>query len=363
MSRFFIYFIALVVLSLNSQAQVPSSSNPAMGINALMLYKNSNRGNDALSEQRNGLDLQEAEMQFSSDVDPYWRFVSTFSVHQDVTVDAKTTPPTRTAHYVIEPEEAFAESLDFRSVTVRVGKFKAAFGKHNTLHTHAFAFIDAPLMSTQLLGDEGLNDTGLSAAVLLPFSWFSEVSLQALSGQGEGLDYFHSPSANSSVGVAHLKNLFDLSEELTFEVGLSGATGENSMKEKTNLRGADLTFKWRQDKSHALIWSTELIGRDRNQATNERGKGFASWVQWQSSQRWWTQVRGEYLEMKNQDPAATSMVPDFQKKQSFLIGFIPSEFSGIRLQYDRLDDGSEKPEQKIALQFNYSIGAHPAHAY
>ena len=354
---------ALQINTANKAASRGNSFNPDIGINTLFLYQNSNRGNDATSAERNGLSLQEAELQFSSDVDPYWRFVGTFSLHQEVEVDSTTTPPTRTAEYVFEPEEAFAESLELPFITFKAGKFKAAFGKHNQLHTHAFAFVDAPISNKVLLGDEGLNDVGISIAALIPVPWFSDFTLQGFSGQGEGLDYFHSPSANTSVGVARLRNLWDFSDNFTFELGLSAASGENTTSKATKLYGGDLTFKWRADKSHALIWSTEVIQRDQNIATDEKGKGLASWIQWQLGQRWWIQVRGETLEMKDQDPVVLTPIPEYQKKQSLLVGFIPSEFSGIRLQYDQLNDGAVDDEKKISLQFNYSIGAHPAHVY
>ncbi len=335
--------------------------------NSLFLYQNSSRGNGVNKIDRNGMSLQEAELQFSSDVDSYWRFSSIFSMHQEVELvddDANAlTPDVREEEYVFEPEELFAESLSLPHVTIKAGKFKAAFGRHNTLHTHAFPFIDAPLANQILLGSEGLNDVGLSLAGLLPTSWFSEITIQSLSGQSEGLDYFAGSSANDTVSLLHWKNLWDLSEESTIELGGSGATGRNSASLTTQLFGADLTFKWRGSRSKAVIWSTEYLSRELNDVTRERGQGFASWIQYQFDQRWWAQIRGEHLEMKNQDPGNPDPIAGQQRKQSVLIGFIPSEFSGLRLQYDHLDDGAKKAEQKLMLQFNYSIGAHPAHLY
>ena len=337
-----------------------NSFNPDIGINTLFLYQNSNRGNDASVESPNGLAVQEAELQFSADVDPYWKFISTFALHQEY--DGTATPPER--EWVFEPEEAFAESMGLPFVTLKVGKFKTAFGKHNTLHTHAFAFVDAPLANQTLLGDEGLNDVGLSASAILPTSWFSEVTVQGVSGRSEGLDYFNSNSANSTVAVAHFKNLLDLTDSLTFELGLSGASGKNVDEKRTDLAGADLTFKWRENESKAFIWSTEFIQRKQNRLTfEEKGQGLASWVQYQFSRRWWVQARAEELTVKDQDPASTDPLPEKQKKQSLLVGFIPSEFSGIRLQYDQLKDGAVDDEKRVLVQFNYSIGAHPAHAY
>lgn len=346
-----------------TQTSRGNTFNPDIGINALFLYQNSNRGEASATEERNGFSVQEAELQFSADVDPYWRFASTFSLHQEF--DAGTGE----REYVFEPEEIFAESLSLPAITARVGKFKAAFGKHNLLHTHAFPFIDAPLSNQALLGDEGLNDVGVSVAALMPLPWFSEVTAQGLSGQGEGVGYFAAPTSNSVVGLAKFKNLWDLSSDLTFEFGLSGATGKNSDSRATDIYGADTTFKWRPDgsKTKALIWTVEGIKRDLDRAGyNEKGRGLATWLQYQFGPRWWVQARAEYLDLKDQDPALIASgdaLPDFARKQSALIGFIPSEFSALRLQYDHLNDGAEKDEDRVLLQFNYSIGAHPAHAY
>ncbi len=334
-----------------------NSFNPDIGVNALFLYQNSNRGRDAGSVDRNGLGLQEAELQFTSDVDPYWRFVGTLSLHQEV--DDSTTPVER--EYVLEAEEAFAETIALPVVTLRVGKFKAALGKQNQIHTHALAFVDFPLQNTVLLGEEGLNDLGISGAALLPTPWFSELTLQGLSGQGEGLEYFQPTTANSFVGLAHWKNLIDLSDDLTSELGLSAVTGKNQSASSTQFYGADLTFKWRATANQALIWSTEYLQRDLNADTHEVGQGVSTWVQLQFDRRWWVQARSEYLQIN--DPSTSTTAATHQRKQSALLAFVPSEFSGIRLQYDHLNDSGPKDEHKILLQYNASIGAHPAHAY
>ncbi|RYZ69585.1 MAG: hypothetical protein EOP05_14620, partial [Proteobacteria bacterium] len=295
-----------------------NSFNPDIGVNALFLYENSNRGRDSGTAERNGLSFQEAELQFTSDVDPYWRFVSTFSLHQEV--DDATTPAER--EYVFEAEEAFAETIALPRFIFRIGKFKTAMGKQNQIHTHALAFIDNPLQNTVLLGDEGLNDLGVSLSGLLPTPWFSELTLQGISGQGEGLEYFQPTTSNSYVGLFHWKNLIDLTEDLTSELGLSAASGKNQSANSTQLYGADLTFKWRATAEQAVIWSTELLRRDYNQETSEVGQGVSSWVQLQFSRRWWAQARAEYLEVK--DPASTTTVAPYQRKQSALVAYVPS---------------------------------------
>lgn len=363
----FLPHLILVFFSFTATAQMPVTKalgfNPDASINGLFLYKNGNRGNTSDSQDPNGPSLQEAELQFFSDVDPYSKLTALFSVHQE------------SGEWKFEPEEFFAETLSVPGVILKAGKFKAAFGKHNLLHTHAYAFIDAPITNTVLFGDEGLNDVGVSAASLIPVSWFSEVTFQILSGRTEGQDYFNSKSPNDNVAVAHFKNLWDLTDDLTTEIGASGAAGKNEFtvnnqlqSGKTIFTGLDLTFKWRPSvggKYRALIWSTEYINRqiERPGATKNDGQGIATWLQYQFSERWWAQARGEYLKVTDSDSIDPLPIAPHQRKYSALVGFFPSEFSGFRLQYHYFDDSRVTPEQRLMLQANFTIGAHPAHAY
>ncbi|MEK6553966.1 MAG: hypothetical protein AABZ31_01900, partial [Bdellovibrionota bacterium] len=299
MSSYLILLICLLLTSaVHAQTETPAKSrgnafNPSIGLNLLTLYQNSNRGNQKHDAERNGFSIQEAELQFSADVDAYWRVMGVFALHQEVEVDDTTAPPTRSAEYVFEPEEAYAESIGLPAVNLKVGKFKAALGKQNQLHTHAYAFIDAPLINQALLGDEGLNDAGVSASTLLPTTWFSEITAQVLSGQGEGLEYYQSPSSNQNVYVLNFKNLWDITDSSTFEVGLSAATGENQFDKDTGIYALDFAFKFRQNANQAFIFSGELMQRQMKGVTDEEANGFASWVQYQFNKMWWVQARAE----------------------------------------------------------------------
>ncbi len=82
-----------------------------------------------------------------------------------------------------------------------------------------------------------------------------------------------------------------------------------------------------------------------------------SHLKYQLAQRWYAQYRYDYLGL-NKSKAIAPI-----KRHTGLIAFLPSEFSGVRLQYETIDDGQAKDEKRISLQLNISIGAHPAHAY
>jgi hypothetical protein len=331
--------------------------NPDTSVNFLGLWqRGTGISNDRNQSNHNGITLQEVELHFSADVDPYVRAVALLAAEQE---DGST-------DYGIEPEEVFLETISIPRVTFKAGKFFTAFGKHNQLHRHAFPFIDAPLVHQQVLGDEALNDAGLSASALLPAPWYSELIAQAINGGNETL-YGSGRSGNLS-GVVRLKNLWDLHDDLTLEFGLSGTGGKNVANRSSSALGSDLTFKWRPSrggKYRSVAWSTEYLQGHHFVADPggaalaiEKLGGIASWIQYQFAQRWWIQGRFEYLGM----PKST-LLP-VRKKQSALLAFTPSEFSGFRLQYDHLNDGPRgKTDHTIGLQFNVSIGAHPAHTY
>ncbi len=341
--------------------------NPEISANGLFLFANSGEGNLATSTEPNGLGIQELELQFTADVDPYSRFVALLSLHPEIDVDAA---GDRHIHYVFEPEEVYAESIAVPSMTLKAGKFRASFGRHNLLHSHMFPFIDAPLYQSRLLGDEGLNDAGLSAAALVPVPWFFEITAQVLRGEAEGLDYFNSRSSNDSVALARVRNLFDLNESSTLEFGLSGATGDNRLEARTELLGVDLTYKWRPvsgGRDTSVSFTTELIGRTVNEqgGAKTEANGLSTWAQYQFARRWWAQARVEWLRAEESGAvAAPGALPGHANRWSALLGFVPTEYSAFRIQYDNSKaSGATEAEHRVLAQLNFSIGAHPAHQY
>jgi len=349
-----------------------SITAPNVSANALFLYRNSNFAKEDTSTVRNGADLQEAELDFYADVDPYSRLMLIMSMHPDYTLNPATNKVEQSWQF--EPEEAYAETNRIPSTTVRIGKFKAAFGKHNQLHTHAFPLVDAPVVNSVLLGDEGLNDVGLSVAVLLPVSWFSELTGQYLRGEGEN-DEFNSPTPSDAVGLGHWKNLWDLSDALTMEAGASYAQGENSLGGQTKLAGADLTFKWRPTaggKYNSWILGGEYIHRSYEQGPNaadETAGGWDAWGQYQFAERWAVIARYDHLDVDGSLPAINpNALPDITtKKYSAALEFKATEFSSYKVEYDYGDGpispGGDRIEHKFYLQANFTIGAHPSHGY
>ncbi len=355
-----IYLLSFFLVS-SSWAQSNSLKTPNISANALFLYRNSEKGKEDISTVRNGMDLREAEVAFDSDVDPYHRLSLLLSVHPEYTYNAGTDRIEQV--WKIEPEELFAESLQAPDVTLKIGKFKAAFGKHNPLHTHAFPFVDAPLINTAAMGDEGLNDVGVSAALLLPAPWYSEVTGQFIRGEGENAE-FSSKTPSDGVGLVHWKNLFDLNDDSTAELGASYVKGKNDLGGQTILTGADATYKWRPvegGRYHSVIVSGEYINRSLEQpgAAAEKVNGYYTFAQFQFAERWSAASRFDYLKIQDSDSGfnSHSLTNDTISRSTLGLNFSGSEFSAYKLEY------SWGPEKKIYLQANFTIGYHPSHSY
>jgi hypothetical protein len=355
-------------------------TSPNVSANTLFLYRNSNLSNDGSATTRNGADLQEVELAFFADVDPYTKLKVLLSLHPEYTKNGSFADRS----WKFEPEEVFAESNVVPGFALKLGKFKTAFGKHNLLHNHAFPFVDAPLANTKLLGPEGLADSGISAAYLLPTSaWFSELTFQYIKGEG-GDDKgggsnigFNSSSPNDGILIGHWKNLFDFSDSLTFEAGASAAKGKNYLDSDTQILGADLTFKWRPvlgGKYNSWLVGFEYIDRRLDQTLGrlEKSAGGNIWGQYQFAERWNVLARAEIIKTDGTDtvlnPAPrNSQTNDQLQKSTIGLRFAATEFSSYRIEYSQLSNpgiaAGAGDEKKIYLQANFTIGSHPAHSY
>ena len=106
-----------------------------------------------------------------------------------------------------------------------LGKFKPHFTKVNTLHPHAFSFVDFPSMLTRYFTDEGLFMEGVSASWLVPNPWDYYQELDVEIGRSEANNTLDQGNADKMTYVGHLKNFFELTDNATLEFGLSGLSG------------------------------------------------------------------------------------------------------------------------------------------
>jgi hypothetical protein len=305
-----------------------SMFNPDIGVNALFLYQHSNQETEI-----NGFSFEEMELQFTADVDPYLRAQLILAVEREEGGNS----------YGVEPEEAYAQTINIRNTIFQFGKYYFNFGKHNLLHPHNFPMIDLPLINQRLFGEDQLNMPAVGASYLFSLPWYFEILADY--GQGHNDELWQDTERRNQFLNIHLKNLWDLNPDTTLEWGLTGG----SAAENVSLWQTDLTLKWRPmvgGKYHALEWQSEFMGRD-----NEDLWGFYSHLKYQFLERWWLTYRYDYADPEGEE---------IQRRNGLLVAFAPSEFSAFRLETDY---NSTNRDTRVLLQMNLTIGAHPAHRY
>ena len=119
-------------------------------------------------------EFHEAEVAIQSVVDPYARADFFLSVGRN-----------ETGKFALDLEEAFLTTMDLPAgLQLKAGKFRSAFGKVNIVHPHALPFIDGPNVSVHYLGEEGLNDEGISVSWLVPnpYEFYQELTFELTRG-------------------------------------------------------------------------------------------------------------------------------------------------------------------------------------
>jgi hypothetical protein len=331
-------------------------ANPAIGANALFTGQAAPNIDGAY-----GLHFDEAEISLISVVDPYWTFTGNIVFTGDGTVD---------------PEEVWARSTNIPGIQLKLGKIRGTFGKHGLLHTHAFPFIQAPIIMTNSIGEEGFKDVGAEAAWLTPLPWFSELTAGAYQAIGPDADHpldFGSTRHDNVPLLGHFKNQLDLSDATTLELGQSVLQGRGSDGLIHSAYGADVTFRnvpAKNSNRRGWILQGEYLQKgsrvDGNYIRQQDG-GYASF-QYRLSQVWWMGVRGEEARQSFTDfvvDDAGAALPARVNRGSVNIAWTPSEFSFVRLEYShaKANAGIHPTDDRLLLQLSYTIGYHPAHAY
>lgn len=358
----FIFYLFLLPTFLEAQTRsiISNLANPAIGMSALFLGQ---AAPDLKTPGATGPSFQEAEISVISTVDPLWTLTGNF------TFDAESGLA----------EEAFATTDSIPHVQIKVGEFRAAFGKHGTLHTHAFPFIQAPIIMSNTLGEEGCKNAGIEASWMTPLSWFCELTLGGYRQTGATPDHplnFNGASLDNIPYLVHLKNLFDVEEDTTMELGASALTGMGDDGRHHAVYGADLTFRnvpLRQSNQRGWILEGEYLKKvsyNGNGSFPESDGWYASF-QYRLGQEWWSGFRVEeaFHSVSNvgDEPTDTYLSGHVQRA-SVNIAWLPSEFSEMKLEYglakaDNQGGGSTQFDNRVMLQFNYIIGFHPPHAY
>ena len=297
----------------------------------------------------------------------------------------------------VEIEEAFITSRDLgNNLQLELGHMHTEFGRINPRHAHDWTFLDQPIIHNRVFGADALRAPGLRLSWLSPKERYSEFHFGLQNPTGETMVSFLANDevygeANPAAGAAfddtrdvrgiddmvkllRWDQAWELDDNANLKLGLSWLTGPNATgaDADTTIQGLDLVYKknWLTDEGdrRALIFEGEYIERDFDLAgtnTQLEDKGFFGQVSYQKTDKLKYGFRYERAWAKNGAGIAADPKRAERERYSPLVTWKLSEFSQVRLQYNKDDFGvlADGDAESIWLGFDIAIGAHPAHKF
>lgn len=339
---------------------------------------------------KRGFTLPNSEIALDGAIDPYFKGFANIVLKFDN--DNETD---------IELEETYLQSVSLPgNLQLKAGQFFANFGRANSQHPHAWAFVDSPVMLARTLGPDGLRNPGAQLSWLAPTPFYTELFLGIFDGQGGTAFGFRNPGEPDALGInrvhgrettartlrgpqdllftPRIASSFEVNDTQTLVAGLSGAFGPNDTgaHSRTEIYGADLYWKWKPANAASgfpfVSWQTEFLtsrfgaGEDVAAglpAENLRDWGFYSQVLWGFKPRWITGLRGEWANGNSGVDDANDVFRGERYRVSPVLTFLPSEFSKVRLQYNYDQGELFGTEHSIWVQLEFMLGAHGAHKF
>ena len=294
-------------------------------------------------------EVHEVEIAFRSVVDPFAR------------ADIYVAIAHENGAFEFELEEAFLTTLSLPFLLqLRAGKFRSTLGKINRIHPHALPFIDTPAVYANFFGEEGLNDQGASLSWLVPNpSFFQELTVEVTRGPGES-ESFAFNEGNKLLYTGHLKNFWDLSDDATLELGLSGIAGPNEDDRTSWLGGVDVTYKWKPLQFNAYrsltLQAEAFVSRKETDEAAISAWGMYALANYQLARRWFLVGRFDHADLP--DDAAWN-----ENAVSTTLGWYLTEFQKLELGLKTSWGPAFDQTYQALVRLVFVIGTHGAHEY
>ncbi len=284
-----------------------------------------------------------------------------------------------------EVEEAYLQTINLGSTSIKAGRFFSNIGYLASKHTHTDDFANRPLAYEAFLGGQ-FGDAGIQTTWLAPTDIFWESGFELYRGDS----FPAAGAANSGNGVwtafSHLGG--DIGDSQSWRMGLSildadvvDLTSDNgdSFTGNNQITIADFIYKWapngnRVDQELKLqgeYLSSNKEGLYNNNSLSPSSINFdqSGWYLegvYRFARQWRMGIRTSKLTSEQLPIIFNNTLLDSSngspKQHSIMLDWSNSEFSRFRLQYDSNNlNGSN--ENVWILQYIAAFGAHGAHSF
>jgi hypothetical protein len=344
-----------------------------------------------------GFGLGESELDLFSNFDNLFTGFGALSFHENHGEDS------------VEVELAYLQTIAMpEGFQFTAGKFFSDFGYQNSRHAHTWDFVDQPLAYEAMLNNQ-YSDPGVQLTWLAPTDTYLLVGAELFSG-----DKFPAGGAAHSGNGANsvfIKFSQDVDDSNTWFAGLSYlsarafnrpslGSGDPEFSDQSqldgplftgtsNIVGADFVWKWAPHGNFYeknLVFQTEFLHRSESGTVQQSAcpvdttcpgfpgshyTGSANGWYVQAAYQWRPQWRvGLRYDRLSSDNNLNGLYQPSQllgngftpHRESAMVDFSNSEFSRIRLQYNR-DQSGPTAYNEVFLQYIVAMGAHPAHTF
>lgn len=392
-----------VATPLPARAPGEGAFNPAISVVLNGAYGNFSRNpddyalsgfvpaNNGLSPGTRGLSLRESEVAFAANIDPDFRgnLLLAFDEASAVSV-----------------EEAYVQTIALGSgLSLKGGRFFSAIGYQNEIHSHAWDFVDAPLVYRAFMSGENYADDGLQLKWLAPSDHLIELggeigrgkdrpgSSRNKNGGGAGSVFAHfggdiGDSHSYRLGLSALRT--SPRDALVNDIDPAGTSVMNAFNGKTTIAGADFVYKYAPDGNATRanfklqgeyfrrrengVLTYDVAGIDglppsaiaSSYSTSQSGwylQGVVQFMpQWRAGLRFDRLDRGS-VNIGAANTANLQTVDYNPSRASLMFDYSPSEFSRFRLQFSQDKSQQNVTDNQVVLQYIFSLGAHGAHKF
>ena len=206
----------------------------------------------------NRMNLREAEIDMRVPIDPYADGVLITSLESE-----------KPGEFSVDVEEGYVnlKKLPFMEMPLglkfQVGRFRPAFGKFNTLHTHDLPTTFRSLATEEFLGEEGFISQGMSADFFVPTPWDDNSSLNARLQVLTGGDIAISPDHHNRLAyLGNLRWFKTIAGSNNVEAAWSSYWHPgNATAPIVRLHAIDFMYRWKPFRQGE--WKSYLLGRVR----------------------------------------------------------------------------------------------------
>jgi hypothetical protein len=304
---------------------------------------------------------REFEFSFQSALDPYTRTKIFLTREADFPIaGAEEEEEEEEEHGSgVEVEEAYLYWVGLPGgIGLKLGKFRQEVGLYNRWHTHALFEVERPLAVRELLGEDGLIQTG--ASVQLPAVRTGRgthtLTLETTTASNEAL--FDASGQLSHLG--RFTTFWDAGRSVYFQLGATGVIGRNTEADfVSRLVGIDAQFRWappnrRMDTDLQLKGEWYFAERE-TAGVPVRAKGGYGQANFRFARQWVIGTRVDWVDPYDPAPNLLQVAPS--------ISWWQSEWVRLRLQYMALRPEGGALNHTLLFQVVWAMGPHKHETY